>query len=139
MSKESVKDVEMSFIEDDLQKIQIKTNMYLQSYEQGGVFHMIKEAAQNGVDENEDPNSMGHELIITIDKKINKITIEDDGRGIPEDKYPIDIVCTKLQAGSKFFRAQGGKSSGEFGVIKLAPVLSIIGNTGTLLIAGTSC
>ena len=34
----------------------------------------------------------------------------------PETDYPIDIFCTKIQSGSKFFRDQGGSSSGEFGV-----------------------
>ena len=87
---------------------------------------MFKEAAQNAIDEGVDPKCWDYlkhlgeatkfVIKITYDKLTDKVTIEDTGRGIPEDNYPIDIVCTKLQAGSKFFRDQGGASSGEFGV-----------------------
>lgn len=110
------KDVKMAYIDDDIKKIQVKTNLYLQSYGAGGTFHIFKEPAQNAVDELIDPNTNGNEINITYDRFDGKVKIEDNGRGIPEEDYSIDIVCTKLQAGSKFFRTQGGKSSGEFGV-----------------------
>jgi DNA gyrase/topoisomerase IV subunit B len=42
--------------------------------------------------------------------------VEDDGRGFPEQDYPMDIFCTKIQSGSKFFRTQSGGTSGEFGL-----------------------
>lgn len=110
------KDVKMAYIDDDIKKIQVKTNLYLQSYGSGGTFHIFKEGAQNAVDELVDPNTNGDAIDIMYDRLDGKVRIEDNGRGIPEEDYPIDIVCTKLQAGSKFFRTQGGKSSGEFGV-----------------------
>lgn len=110
------KDVKMGYIKDDLKKIQIKTNLYLQSYGPKGTFHIAKEAIQNAIDELEDKNTNGSKIYITFNRLDGKLIIEDDGRGIPEEDYPIDITCTKLQAGSKFFRTQGGKSSGEFGV-----------------------
>lgn len=109
-------DVKMSYIEDDLKKVQVKTNLYVQKYGHMGVFHLSKEVAQNSVDELEDPNTIGKEMIITYNDLDDKLIIEDDGRGIPEEDYKIDVTCTKLQSGSKFFRSQGGKSSGEFGV-----------------------
>lgn len=110
------KDVKLSYIEDDVKKVQIKTNLYLQSYGSGGTFHLAKEIIQNSFDELEDANSNGNKVTIMLDTLTNKLTVEDDGRGIPENDYSIEVVCTKLQSGSKFFRTQGGKSSGEFGV-----------------------
>ena len=110
------KDVKISYIEDDMKKVQVKTNLYIQNYGYMGVFHLAKEIIQNSIDELEDPNSNGSRIKVTYDELDDSLLIEDDGRGIPEDDYPIDISCTKLQAGAKFFRSQGGKSSGEFGV-----------------------
>lgn len=119
-------DVKIHYTEDDLQKVQTKTNLYIQNYGDGGVFHLFKEVAQNSIDEAESPSldiflkqrGEDKKKIITIihDSLTDKVTVEDNGRGIPEEDYPIDIVCTKLQSGSKFFRDQGGTSSGEFGV-----------------------
>lgn len=110
------KDVRMYHIEDDMKKIQVKTNLYLQQYGDQGIFHLGREVVQNSIDELEDPMSGGKRIIIQYDHKTDKLVVIDDGRGIPETDYPIDIACTKLQAGSKFLRSQGGTSSGEFGV-----------------------
>ena len=110
------KDVKMSYIEDDLKKIQVKPNLYIQKYGPLGDFHLAKEVVQNSVDELEDPNTNGSRIDITYDELDDRLTVEDDGRGIPEEDYKIDLACTKLQMGSKFYRTEGGKSSGEFGV-----------------------
>lgn len=110
------KDVRMYHIEDDMKKIQVKTNLYLQQYGDQGIFHLAREIIQNSIDELEDIMSGGKRIIIQYDHKTDKLVVIDDGRGIPETDYPIDIACTKLQAGSKFLRSQGGTSSGEFGV-----------------------
>ena len=120
-------DVKIMYTEDDLAKVQTKTNLYVQKYGDLGVFHLFKEVAQNSIDEVIDPESesylrsIGEDnkkkvIKITHDRLTDRVTVEDNGRGIPEEDYPIDIVCTKLQSGSKFFRDQGGNSSGEFGV-----------------------
>lgn len=125
MSKSN--DTHIMYIEDDMKKIQTKTNLYLQKFGDLGVFHLFKEAAQNSIDEGVDPSCWDYlkqigegkkkyVVKVTYDRLSDKVTVEDTGRGIPETDYPIDIVCTKLQAGSKFFRDQGGASSGEFGV-----------------------
>lgn len=111
----SNKDVKIFHAEDDLEKVQLKPNMYIQKFGSLGTFHLSKECIQNSIDELEDPNTNGSHIKIIYDKKIDKLYVEDDGRGIPEENYPIDIVCTKLQSGSKFFR-ENGNTSGEFGV-----------------------
>lgn len=109
------KDVKIQYAEDDLEKVQLKPNMYIQKFGALGTFHLAKECIQNSFDEFEDPDTNGSEVLIKYDKKIDKLYIDDNGRGIPEDTFPIDIVCTKLQSGSKFQR-ENGRSSGEFGV-----------------------
>ena len=110
------KDVKMFYAEDDIEKIQLKTNMYIQSYGDWGALHLGKEVMQNSIDEINDPNSPGTKMIITYDELDGSLTVEDDGRGFPETDYPLDIFCTKIQSGSKFFREQSGGSSGEFGL-----------------------
>lgn len=127
MAKTNNYDVKIHYTEDDIKKVQTKPNLYVQHYGNLGIFHLFKEVAQNSVDENIDPaltaflrgikETVKKRIIsITYDRLSDKVTVEDEGRGIPEEDYPIDIVCTKLQSGSKFFRDQGGESSGEFGV-----------------------
>ena len=124
------KDVKMMYIEDDIKKIQTKTNLYIQQYGPQGAFHLAREIIQNSIDEVIDPESNGSSINITYDILSDKLTCEDDGRGFPETDYPLDIFCTKNQSGSKFFRNQGGDSAGEFGVLT--------GANKTLLIAGTA-
>ena len=124
------KDVKMMYIEDDIKKIQTKTNLYIQQYGPQGAFHLAREIIQNSIDEVIDPESNGSSIYITYDILSDKLTCQDNGRGFPEMDYPLDIFCTKNQSGSKFFRNQGGDSAGEFGVLT--------GASKTSLIAGTS-
>lgn len=109
-------DVRMYWIEDDIKKIQTKTNLYITQYGPEGAFHLAREVVQNGVDECEDEESPGKYVICSYDKQTDILTVEDDGRGFPETNYPLDIFCTKIQSGSKFFRDQSGNTSGEFGL-----------------------
>ena len=116
MSKVEFIDDKLEFIESDIKKIQMKTGMYISYVGEKGALHLAKEAVQNAIDECENKNSPAKNILITLDLLEDSLTVEDDGRGIPEDSFPLDIVCTKLQSGSKFTREQGGKSSGENGV-----------------------
>lgn len=109
----AVKDVVMSYVEDDIKKIQTKTNLYLQSYGEQGAKHLVQEVVQNAVDEALDENSQCDRTEITLDLLEDSITVEDNGRGFPETDYPMDIFCTKIQSGSKFTREQGTTSAGE--------------------------
>lgn len=106
-------DSKMMYIEDDIEKIQMKTNLYLKSYGPEGAFHLTKEIVQNSTDECKNPKSEGGNISVIIDKLEDSIIVEDDGRGIPEDDYPLDICCTKIQAGSKFMRDDDEASAGE--------------------------
>lgn len=109
-------DDRMEYIENDIEKIQMKTGMYISYVGEKGALHLAKEVIQNAIDECQNPKSPAKNIFIKLDLLDGRITIEDDGRGIPEDDYPMDILCTKLNSGSKFTREQGGASSGENGV-----------------------
>ena len=132
-------DDNMYWLESDIQKIQVKSNMYIHEYGKEGAFHLLREVAQNGFDEVTNPKSPGKNVDISYDKSTDIITVEDDGRGFPEGDFPLDIFCTKLQSGSKFFHEDGG-SSGEFGVEPkvdqrpyMATYMSNLSNCGELL------
>lgn len=110
------KDDVMEYIEEDIDKIKLKTGMYISYVGEKGALHLAKEVIQNSIDECANPKSPAKEIIVTLDTLSDTISVEDDGRGIPEDKLPMEILCTKLNSGSKFTREQGGASSGENGV-----------------------
>lgn len=109
-------DVKMMHIEEDIKKIQIKTNMYMKAYGSKGALHLVCEVVQNCVDEIADPDSNGSHIEVIYDRKDDSLTAEDDGRGFPETDYPLDIFCTTIQSGSKFMRASNVRTAGEFGL-----------------------
>ena len=111
-----MKDNKMVYLEDDIQKVQIKSNMYISRYGKYGTFHLVREIIQNAIDELLDDNSLGNKIEITYNKSTDTLVCIDNGRGFPENDYPLDIFVTTLQSGSKFFREEGFGSAGEFGV-----------------------
>ena len=110
------KDSKMYYLEEDIQKIQVKTNMYINEYGESGAFHLAREIIQNNFDECLDDNSPGNEINISYDRATDILIASDNGRSFNEKEYPMKIFCTKLQSGSKFFRDDGAASAGEFGV-----------------------
>ncbi len=101
--------------EDDIEKIQTKPNMYISYLGHKGALHLAKEVINNMIDECINANSPGDNIHIYLDEVENTLMVSDNGRGIPFDK--MEIVCTKIQAGSKFTReGSGGSSAGENGV-----------------------
>lgn len=110
------KDSKMYYISDDIEKIKIKQNMYIQEVGKEGSAHLAREIIQNAIDECIDENSPGKTITIRYDKATDLLSVEDDGRGISEVDYPMSIFCTTIQSGSKFFRNSGAMTSGEFGV-----------------------
>ena len=114
------KDDKMEYIESDIEKIQMKTGMYISYVGRKGALHLAKEVIQNAIDECANPKSPAKNIQVTLDILDGSLIVEDDGRGIPEtQEIPMDILCTKLNSGSKFTREQGGASSGENGVLCL--------------------
>ena len=113
--KKVIQDDRMTWIESDIEKIQLKQNFFIQEYGDEGIFHIAREGIQNSFDEVNNPKSIGNKIVIDYDISSDIITVTDNSRGIPETDVPLEIVCTKNQAGSKFFR-ESGNTSGEFGV-----------------------
>ena len=110
------KDAKMYYLAEDIQKVQVKTNMYINEYGKAGAFHLARELIQNNFDECLDKDSPGYHIGIVYDKATDIMRTSDNGRGFPESDFPLNIFCTTLQSGSKFFRNSDTPSAGEFGV-----------------------
>lgn len=102
-----------------LEPVRKRPGMYIGSTGYDGVHHLIKEIADNSIDE----AIAGHAT--RVDVRILQdggITISDDGRGIPVDKHPktglstLETVLTVLHAGGKFGGGGYKVSSGLHGV-----------------------
>ncbi len=102
-----------------LEPVRKRPGMYIGSTGYDGVHHLIKEIADNSIDE----AIAGHAT--RVDVKIladGGITITDDGRGIPVDKHAktglstLETVLTVLHAGGKFGGGGYKVSSGLHGV-----------------------
>jgi len=93
--------------------------MYIGSTGYDGVHHLIKEIADNSIDEAIAGFATRVDVEILED---GGITITDDGRGIPVDKHPktglstLETVLTVLHAGGKFGGGGYKVSSGLHGV-----------------------
>lgn len=109
-------DTELMHLENDIQKIQVKTNMYINEYGEQGAFHLAREIIQNNFDECIDPESPGNKIDISYDMDTDILKVSDNGRSFNESKYSMRVFMTTLQSGSKFNRSAGVDSSGEFGV-----------------------
>ncbi|MDX2776271.1 DNA topoisomerase (ATP-hydrolyzing) subunit B [Streptomyces caniscabiei] len=102
-----------------LEPVRKRPGMYIGSTGFDGVHHLIKEIADNSIDEAIAGFATKVEVIIRED---GGITITDNGRGIPVDKHPktglstLETVLTVLHAGGKFGGGGYKVSSGLHGV-----------------------
>lgn len=102
-----------------LEPVRKRPGMYIGSTGYDGVHHLIKEIADNSIDEAIAGHASKVEVTILED---GGITIADDGRGIPVDKHPktglstLETVLTVLHAGGKFGGGGYKVSSGLHGV-----------------------
>ena len=94
-----------------LEPVRKRPGMYIGSTGPDGLFHLLREVVDNSFDE-----AMGghaDEIIITL-LPDDKVSVSDNGRGIPVDMHKqykvsaLELVMTKLHAGGKF----GGDESG---------------------------
>lgn len=98
-----------------LEHVRKRPGMYIGTTSKDGLHHMIWEIVDNSVDEC--MAGYASKIFITISKD-EKITVEDNGRGIPvgiHDQFGIsalEVVLTKLNAGGKFesnaYKVSGG-------------------------------
>ena len=116
-----------------LEPVRKRPGMYIGSTGYDGVHHLIKEIADNSVDEAIAGYASKVEIVILDD---GGITISDNGRGIPIDKHPktglstLETVLTVLHAGGKFGGGGYKVSSGLHGVGS-----SVVNALSTLMIA----
>lgn len=102
-----------------LEPVRKRPGMYIGSTGYDGVHHLIKEIADNSIDEAIAGYATRVDVIIRDD---GGMTIIDDGRGIPVDKHPktglstLETVLTVLHAGGKFGGGGYKVSSGLHGV-----------------------
>ncbi|MEO5691473.1 MAG: DNA topoisomerase (ATP-hydrolyzing) subunit B [Candidatus Saccharimonadales bacterium] len=102
-----------------LEPVRKRPGMYIGSTGYDGLHHLIKEIADNCVDE----AIAGHATFVHITLLADGgVTVVDDGRGIPVDKHPktgvssLETVLTVLHAGGKFGGGGYKVSSGLHGV-----------------------
>ena len=102
-----------------LEPVRKRPGMYIGSTGYDGVHHLIKEIADNSIDEAIAGYSTKVEVVLLED---GGVQITDDGRGIPVDKHPktgmstLETVLTVLHAGGKFGGGGYKVSSGLHGV-----------------------
>jgi len=91
-----------------LDPVRKRPGMYVGSTGEEGIHHLIWEVVDNSIDEA--MAGFCDKIIITLEDN-RKVTVEDNGRGIPVEKHPqtkkstLETVMTTLHAGGKF----GGK------------------------------
>jgi DNA gyrase subunit B len=119
-----------------LEPVRKRPGMYIGSTGYEGVHHLLKEIADNCVDEAIAGYATKVEVILQLD---GGIRVSDDGRGIPVDVHPktgkstLETVLTVLHAGGKFGGGGYKVSSGLHGVGS-----SVVNALSTKLIAEVS-
>jgi DNA gyrase subunit B len=102
-----------------LEPVRKRPGMYIGSTGYDGVHHLIKEIADNSIDEAIAGHATRVDVVILAD---GGLQVTDDGRGIPIDKHPktglstLETVLTVLHAGGKFGGGGYKVSSGLHGV-----------------------
>lgn len=102
-----------------LEPVRKRPGMYIGSTGIDGLHHMIKEVADNGIDEAIAGHATEIKVILLAD---GGVRVEDNGRGIPVDKHTktgkgtLETVLTVLHAGGKFDGTGYKVASGLHGV-----------------------
>lgn len=119
MSKQKTYDAQQIQVLEGLEPVRKRPGMYIGGTGKEGLHHLIKEVADNSVDEA--IAGFASELHVTLQAD-GGVTVRDNGRGIPVDKVAktgksaLETVLTVLHAGGKFGGGGYKVSSGLHGV-----------------------
>lgn len=122
MSKDSPTSYKASDIValEGLEPVRKRPGMYIGGVGSAGLHHLVWEILDNSVDEA--MNGHASEIVVTLHKDGETVTVSDNGRGIPVDKHPktkkpaLEMVLTILHAGGKFEGKNYKTSGGLHGV-----------------------
>lgn len=113
----SARDIEVL---EGLEPVRRRPGMYVGGTDEKALYHLVSEVLDNAMDEA--VAGYADNISIHLDLE-NKITITDNGRGIPVDKHPkfpdksaLEVILTTLHSGGKFNDKVYSTSGGLHGV-----------------------
>ncbi len=134
MAKKSTYDASEIEVLEGLEPVRVRPAMYIGGTDSSGYHHLVWEIVDNSVDEV--MNGYAKRIEVTLHKSGTKVTVGDDGRGIPVDLMPkykkpaLEVILTTLHSGGKFQKKSYTHSGGLHGVGS-----SVVTALSTLLVA----
>src|SRR5689334_9648367 len=89
-----------------LEPVRRRPSMYIGGVDVKGLHHLVWEIIDNSVDEY--LAGVADSITVTLHKKGDAVTVQDNGRGIPVDNHPkfkrsaLELILCTLHSGAKF-------------------------------------